>query len=322
MPCYHPLKGYMSKAVGSNGKRCVVFNPTQGFKDLPMEVPCGKCIGCRLDKSREWALRCMHEAYYHDENSFITLTYNDENLPPGATLVVEHFQKFMKRLRQWVAPQKIRFYHCGEYGTCDPDNSKHVQQYGYTPGNLGRPHYHALIFGYDFPDKEFYTHKGGNTLYVSETLEKLWSYGFATIGELNFETAAYTARYCTKKIGGEMKDGHYTRYYEGGEGIPVLPEYATMSRRPGIGARWFKEFGKTDVYPKDYVTHHGKQIKPPRFYDNMLEEENPALLEAVKRNRVASAKDRAADNSDTRLNAKEIVKKTQNSFLKRNLDDA
>ena len=117
MACYHPIIMYRSR-TGRNpktGKWPLVLNPSQGYSDLQVVVPCGKCIGCRLDKSREWSIRCVNEASLHDKNCFITLTYDDDHLPGDRSLHVEHFQKFMKRLR-WHSDVLIRFLHCGEYG--------------------------------------------------------------------------------------------------------------------------------------------------------------------------------------------------------------
>lgn len=284
---------------------------------MPIQVPCGQCIGCRLERSRQWALRCVNEAQLHEDNCFITLTYNNRFLPADGSLDVRHFQKFMKRLRKTVG--KVRFFHCGEYG--DHDGSfKHVQMYG--DSNLGRPHYHAILFGYDFPDKELIQDKGGIKLYTSPLLSKLWPYGFNTVGAVTFESAAYVARYVLKKKFGkeEEKDNYYTRIdVNTGEIHQLRPEYVTMSRRPGIGSDFFKQFSG-DVYPKDFITVRGKKIKPPKFYDRLLEEVDPGLYEFIKRSRRDSANARADDNTRDRLFTKEKVKKAQANMLVRPLD--
>ena len=100
MPCYSPLTGYVSREPSKNGKFPIVFDPKKGWIDRSVTVPCGQCIGCLLERSRQWAMRCSHEASLYDENCFITLTYDDEHLPPDGCLNKEHFQKFMKRLRK------------------------------------------------------------------------------------------------------------------------------------------------------------------------------------------------------------------------------
>ena len=200
MPCYYPLEGWKSKNVNESGKRSVVFKRSEGFEDMPVRVPCGQCHGCRLERSRQWALRCVHEAQLHDQSSFITLTYDDEHLPEGATLVKRDFQLFMKRLRKALHPIKIRYFMCGEYGenafqgTFSQDKrrratqEKHLQQYKISA--LGRPHYHAIIFGYDFPDREYLETRNGNHLFYSPMLEQIWDKGFNTIGNVTFESAA------------------------------------------------------------------------------------------------------------------------------------
>lgn len=319
MPCYNPIDAWRAKSLNPSGKRGLVFNPHKGFIDMPVQVPCGQCIGCRLEKSRQWALRCVHEASLHDDNCFITLTYNDSHLPAGATLVKSDFQNFMKRFRFSIFPKKVRFYHCGEYGECDVSNPKHVDKYGLS--DLGRPHYHALIFGHRFSGLEMVRHKDGIPLYTSSELADLWPVGFNTVGEVTFESAAYCARYITKKITGDRAEDHYKRVFVNtGEIVEVLPEYTTMSRRPGVGAGWFDQF-EGDVYPKDFTTVRGKQIKPPKFYDRLLEERDYDLFEKVKSSRVKSAKKRKEDNTKDRLRSKEKVKQAQADMLKRSLND-
>lgn len=254
MACFHPLEGWRGRVPGPSGKRPVVFNPSEGFSDLPVTVPCGQCIGCRLERSRQWAVRMMHEAKLHSENSFVTLTYSDEHMPEYGSLQVEDFQKFMKRLRKAISPRKVRFFHCGEYGE-----------------KTRRPHYHACLFGYDFPDKVQWTIRGGHPVWRSPTLEDLWPLGLSEIGTVSFESAAYVARYITKKVTGRAAEAHYERCDpETGELVQLRPEYTTMSRRPGIGAGWFHRF-QDDVFPSDEVIVRGKAVKPPKYYDGLYE---------------------------------------------------
>jgi hypothetical protein len=166
MTCYHPLLAFKC-----DGK--VVFNKPFAFAK-GFNLPCGQCLECRLKKSHQWATRCVHEAQMHDDNCFITLTFNDYDLTmrDQTSVNVKDFQNFMKKLRN-STKQKIRFFHCGEYGDL----------------NL-RPHYHAILFGYDFPDKILFANKGGNNLYISQKLKQLWPYGFSTIGDVTFDSAA------------------------------------------------------------------------------------------------------------------------------------
>ena len=117
MPCYKPLKAYYAREVNDTGKRSLVFNSEKALFPAQLQIPCGRCIGCRLDRSLSWALRCVHEASMHDENCFITLTFNDEHLAKNKSLKVSDFQNFLKRLRQFISPRKVRYFHCGEYGS-------------------------------------------------------------------------------------------------------------------------------------------------------------------------------------------------------------
>jgi hypothetical protein len=252
-------------------------------------------------------MRCLHEAQLHDDNCFITLTFSPEEIAKREnpySLDVRDFQLFMKRLRKHFKSKKIRFYHCGEYGE-----------------KYGRPHYHAILFGIDFPDKVLHTVNNGNRLYVSETLQKLWPYGYSSIGDMTFESAAYVARYCMKKITGDAAEEHYAIIdSETGEYLgQKKPEYATMSRRPGIAAGWFDKY-KGDVYPKDYLTLNGKKMRPPKFYDRYLEKLDPIEHEAIKDRRSVFDAKRAANTTTERLKVREKVLKAKSKQLVRTLD--
>lgn len=296
MACYHPLTAYRER--GREGGQLTFKPPSRDFDKLA--VPCGQCIGCRLDRSLQWAVRCMHEAQLHEENSFITLTYSPEHVPESGSLRVEDFQKFMKRLRKRIAPKRVRFFHCGEYGE-----------------KLQRPHYHACLFGYDFPDKVVFRKIACGYLYTSAMLEELWPVGFSTVGDVTFESAAYVARYVTKKVTGEAKHGHYCNR-ETGE--VIRPEYTTMSRRPGIGKAWFEKFSG-DVFPYDEVVVAGRPVKPPRYYENLFQLEEPEVHERIKAQRIDKARRLAHDNTPARLRAKEAVKNAQFGMLKRSFEE-
>lgn len=309
MPCYYPMEGYRSRHLTANGKRKIVFNAEEAFLDMPVTVACGQCIGCRLEHSRQWAMRCYHEASLYEHNSFITLTYDNENLPRDLSLDITHFQKFMKRLRKAYAGKKIRYFHCGEYGT---ENN--------------RPHYHACLFNHDFKDKTLWTERDSIKLFVSEELMDLWPYGFSTIGDVTFDSAAYVARYITKKITGKALDKTsanglkpYELYdSESGEIIKQQPEYTTMSRRPGIGKDWYEQY-KSDVYPSDFVIVNGKRVRPPKFYDGLLEKQHQEQFERQKSKRRKQARKWEHDNTPERLAVKHKVKKAQYNQLVRNL---
>ena len=307
MPCYHPLSAGLS-AYHTNfatGKlyRKVIFKDNDPDIVQSLQLPCGQCVGCRLERSRQWAIRCMHEAQLHEHNCFITLTYNDDNLPSDKSLHYEHFQKFLKRFRKAISPSKIRFYMAGEYGE-----------------NFGRPHFHACIFGYDFPDKKLLKRtSSGSNLYRSKILEDLWTFGYSSIGDVNFESAAYVARYIMKKQTGKDASSYYERVdNETGEIIDMKPEFNKMSLKPGIGADWYKRF-KTDVYPNDYVILRGKKVKPPKFYDKLHAKGNPYEWDEIQYVRESNAKLHFEDNTPERLLVKETVTKAKLRKLKRTL---
>lgn len=235
-----------------------------------IQVPCGKCVGCRLDRSRNWTIRIMHEKQMHKENCFLTLTIKDSDLVYGrmqATLYKPHLQKFWKRLRKEISPNEVRYFACGEYG----------EQYN-------RPHYHACLFGFDFPDKTLLSTEAGNNLYHSDMLDTIWSHGHCSIGALDIGSAAYVARYILdKRLGDERKD-----YEIRG----IEPEYVVMSRRPGIGAAWFNRFAG-DVYPADRVVlDDGRTVRPPRYYDELRKLDEPQEIEKIKIARMIAAENK------------------------------
>lgn len=308
--CYKPLTAWYSKELNPTGKRSLVFS-SQGSLEpgKPLEIPCGQCIGCRLERSRQWAMRCMHETTLHEFNSFITLTFSPEELAKRDnpnSLDKSEYQRFMKRLRKKFKDVKIRYYHCGEYGD-----------------TYGRPHYHAILFGIDFADKEPWKEVGGNMYYISETLEELWGHGFCTIGEANFQSAAYVARYIMKKVNGQEALEHYNVIdpVTGEFKESLEPEYTTMSLKPGIGRGWMDEF-KDDLYPKDFVQVNGKKMRPPKYYDRIMEADYPEEWESIKAKRKKGML-KAQEHDDCsieRLRVREKVQELRARKLVRNHD--
>lgn len=210
-----------------------------------MLQPCRNCMPCRIARSREWAVRCVLEARaFGDKNCFITLTYHPDFVPRDMSLHKEDFQKFMKRLRKYSG-LKIRYYMAGEYGELH-----------------GRPHFHACLFGYKPDDLALYSVRRGVRLYTSPFLEKCWPIGFVTVGEVTYESAAYVARYVTKKITGDLADEHYRGR---------LPEYNNMSLKPGIGTSYFEKYSE-EMYYRDFVIIRDKiKCKIPRYFDNIYD---------------------------------------------------
>lgn len=253
-----------------------------------LTIPCGQCLGCRIDYSRQWACRMMLEHEYYPNSCFVTLTYDDDHLidePVSWNWIdrngrlravlqqpnlVEHIDYdtgevctyktlnrgsnsdltlFLKRLRKhFESPDpesRIRFFACCEYG----EKSK-------------RPHIHLILFNCDFPDKKFKERSGKFGYYISDTLADLWPFGYHLICDVSYETCAYVARYVTKKAKGLDADEYRSHSME--------PEYAQMSRRPGIGKHWFDDHGE-DAYNTYIINLLGKKYVPPRYFDSLYE---------------------------------------------------
>lgn len=243
-------------------------------------VPCGQCIGCRLNRAESWTARMIHEAQLHEHNSFITLTYNDDNLPPDGSLAPDDVTRFFKRLRKYLGGKKILYYYCGEYGE-----------------QLSRPHYHIALFGYDF-STDRYPHREtqSGTVYRSPTLERLWTYGFSEIGNLEYDSARYVASYVQKKVNGKKALEHYTRITPEGEIHTLHPEYARMSRNPAIGLRWLEQY-HTDVYNYDICVVGDKKLRPPAYYDKWLKKTDEQKFTNIKISREASMIDSTVDHA-------------------------
>jgi len=272
-------------------------------------LPCGQCVGCRLKRSREWAIRCVHEASLNDVNCYLTLTYSDEFLPAYGSLKYSDFQNFMKRLRARFSNVRVRFYMCGEYGE-----------------DFSRPHYHALLFGFDFLDKVRHgTSPSGFPTYRSPTLEDLWPFGYSELGALTFESAAYVARYCMKKVTGSPSQSHYQIVdTDSGEVLfDRVPEFNKMSLKPGIGAGWLQKF-RSDVYPEGRVVRPGgASFNAPRYYDKKQLDYDRLVddisTDTAQFNRYLEGLKSAAHQTPERIAARIKVQDAQVRQLKRSI---
>ncbi len=241
----------------------------------------------------------MHEASLYEDNCFVTLTYSPENLPSHGTLVKSHLSKFIRALRDQIRPWKVRFYACGEYGD-----------------QTLRPHYHVLLFNYDFLDKYIWRNSNsGFPVYRSDQLEKLWTFGNSELGTVTYQSAGYCARYALKKITGKHLDvidpktccKPYERLDKNtGEIIAIVPEYTTMSTHPGIAKAWYEKY-KDDVFPDDFCVVKGKRVPTPKYYRSLLEQEDPELAADLRRQRETSARSFDEDNTYARLNTRDKV---------------
>jgi len=271
MPCYKPKQvGYK---VLPTGKKELSWSPFDRSCTHTLDLPCNRCIGCRLKHSREWGIRCMHESKMHEENSFLTLTFSPEGLAaacPNGSVSKEHIRRFMKDLRnklRFLRPGlEVKYYGCGEYGD-----------------QFGRPHYHICLFGYDFPDKRYFGKSfKGFSRYISKSLDDIWSYGNCSIGDLCLETASYTARYCLKKISGAMSKAHYGERH---------PEFSAVSKHPGIGYSWYQKWFDVDVVPHNCCIVNGQPCYIPKYYLDLWKDRDPAAYEAAKIERMLKAQE-------------------------------
>lgn len=270
MSCYHPLRALDFGVNPETGKHIIKvtkgkYEPQElsykGVSVIP--IPCGRCIGCRLQYSRVWADRCMAEASCHTNNLFLTLTYDDDHLPdcremddgrlsPVHPLVKRDLQLFIKRLRKALPDQRIRYFACGEYSP------------------KMRPHYHLIIFNCKLDDVELlYKNDSQFRYYTSKTISDCWQYGFHIIADCNWHTCAYTARYIVKKQKGNGAEVYEKYNYP--------PEFTLMSRKPGIGREYFEQHAVDIYYDGAFLeTEDGAlRIFPNKYYDYLFDIEYP-----------------------------------------------
>lgn len=292
MACFCPVKAYQPLDGGR-----LVFVEKKDHRTVT--VPCGQCIGCRLARQEMWTVRCFAESKMHKHNSFITLTYDEENFPMHGSLTHRDWQLFAKRLRQKIGP--FRFFMCGEYGE-----------------QLQRPHYHALLFGVNFDDRTRYNGVyAKSAIYQSELLNGVWGKGQATIGEVTYASARYVAAYTLKlhRVLGD-DDLHYKRVCDRtGEIVDLQPEYARMSLKPGIGLSWLEAYWK-DIYATGHnaMIVNGQRKPIPRYFNDQMREKMPQMMEDWDWSREKAALENWEDNTPERLKAKEIYTKARTKF--------
>lgn len=270
MSCYHPLLGLPKDGLNSAGNQeyqiSGLYDPiVKRINPRAIAIPCGKCIGCRLDYSRSWADRMMLELQHTGKAVFVTLTYDNDHVPIHECAETGEFgcfsldkrdlQLFFKRLRKKFSDKEIRYYAAGEYGS-----------------KTFRPHYHAIIFGLskvDFPDLVL---RGRNELgqcyYESQDLFRVWKNGFVLVADVSWKTCAYVARYVQKKVfHGEQVENFLP-------GSPA-PEFSLVSRRPGLGRFYLNEHPDCFQYEKLFVPGYGEGISFPKYFLRLLKDDSP-----------------------------------------------
>lgn len=225
------------------------------YGDSLLLLPCGKCIGCVSDYKMSWAVRILLEASLYSENCFITLTYRDECLPRDNKPCRSDIVKFFKRLRKAIGVP-VRYFYCGETGE------------GKGERKNGNPHYHAIIFGYNFPDRVVHgSTVKGSTIYTSRILQDCWPFGLSSVGDVEPGSACYVAQYSNKKKLNNEDDG----------------SFVGMSRMPGLGCKNFdRKWFKSDTI---YCALGEATI--PRFFHKLLEGLDPVFYNDWKKSRKA-----------------------------------
>lgn len=280
------------------------------------QIPCGKCIQCRIAYSREWANRCMCEYKTSVNAYFITLTYDTAHLhfnpyvdPDSGEVSMRpvlwpaDLRNFMKRLRFWCSERsdlKQRFFACGEYG----DES-----------NTQRPHYHLIVYNlppeFEAKKHEFKDSKPGTPLWTCAALDELWPDGIAVFGDVTWDTCAYVARYVVKKRKGKDRSDQIKAQELLFPDDPWIDEFVRMSRMPGIG-REFYEQKKASIYATDemFVSQRGSVVgvRPAKYYDRLFDIEDPDRLVELKQRRKKVAEQMQLDVlSRTDLNEVEYL---------------
>lgn len=230
---------------------------------LPHQVSCGKCLECLRQVSTQWAFRILDECSLHADNCFLTLTYNNDNLPADHSVSRREHQLFLKKLRKALAPRKIRFFVSGEYGKLTM-----------------RPHYHYIIFNWYPDDAVFFKVDGkGTKLYRSKFLEKIWTKGFSSVGKVTYDTALYCAKYLQKAQFLDDVPQHLVEC----DGIDFLinikPPFVLMSNRPGIG--YDAVYNHISSLRTDRIYAAGRYTKVPRYYLKVFERDG-IYLEVFK----------------------------------------
>lgn len=339
MSCYRPLLAVVA-GTKENGKKDLKFlayrprdqddviicgNKEYHRSDL-VQIPCGQCIGCRIDYSRQWANRCLLELEYHDSAYFCTFTYDDFHVPKSdyvdpntgelltsLTLRKRDFQLLMKRIRKRFPNDNIRYFMSGEYG-----------------GKTFRPHYHAIIFGLHLTDLQKYktVREGGEyyTYYNSDALQSCWrdpagnDIGFVVVGEVTWNTCAYTARYVMKKLKGEAASSY--------QAFGLEPEFSLMSRRPGIARQYYEDHPDLFEFDKINVSTPtgGKSFRPPRYFEKLFEMDDYDALQSLKNIRAEAAIEAArAKLANTTLDSYQLQEVSEHAHenklkqLRRNL---
>lgn len=310
MQCSSPLKGFRRTGGGWTA------DPRQSVSGQSLDIPCGQCMACRVNKCQEYTIRFQNEVSLHEANCFWTVTYRDEDLPPNKSLVMDHISAFVKRLRSRVSPVRFRFVCNSEYGP-----------------STRRPHYHGLFFGLDFEDRvPLRKTDAGAMSFYSPTLTEVWGLGDCECAPVTEANCRYVAGHTIDKLNGKLADEAYSIVDpHSGEVVELERPSLRMSNRPGIGAGWIDAY-ECDAFPSGFLIIDGVKRPVPRYYKKRLKDRyslpgscnDPGKLIHVDDFEVMSRIQRkrglamAAENTPERLAVKDELLRIKISRRKRN----
>lgn len=217
-------------------------------KKTKILVPCGKCLKCRSKYRLQWQLRLQHELdSYNGVAMFLTLTYNDENMPDNNSLVKKDVQLFIKRLRKYYSDIKLKYFAVGEYGS-----------------KLFRPHYHLIIYGLKAPE-----HKKNSVLnwkYGQFLSERIWKKGYCFVGYVDAKCINYVSKYVLKEF---IKDFSKEDLLNAG----LTPPFSLKSS--GLGLDYLLshlDYIKGQIAAGRTIKLYKSRIGYPRYYRKKLVE--------------------------------------------------
>lgn len=290
-------------------------------------VPCKKCWACRLNYSAEWATRIMNEVQYHENNYFITLTYDEQHVPKlkeitykdkdgkehtirnkgqfKNTLNPDDIKRFINSIRKHferLGHKGVKYYLCGEYG-----------QNGTT-----RPHYHIIFMNLPLNPEKFYDFHQDENLkmhWKTKEVEEIWGKGIIDVAMVEWADAAYVARYGTKLY---INNGSVEEYAKSG----MVREFVRCSRRPAIGLH-FCEDNEFDLLYTDKITMKNFRedtvtVPLPSYYVRKLEEKYPEYIEMLKQDRMTMAlRQQKLIKNATTVSDKELAERSAYEYARK-----
>jgi len=229
--------------------RCITPFYVNTIKQRNVPVPCGKCPACKKRRVSGWSFRLMQQDKYSLMSHFITLTYDNSNIPITpkgfASVSKRDVQLFFKRLRKSHTGLPIVYYLAAEYGS-----------------KTARPHYHIILFNS-----------------TPEAVARAWTAGLTHAGTVTAASVGYTLKYISKpgRIPLHKNDDRVPEFTLMSKGIGLA--YLT----PAV-IKWHKNPVKMDE--RMYCNVEDKKISMPRYYKNKLYNEGDKfkiVLNVMKR---------------------------------------